>query len=622
MNFLKLGNMSIKLKIALGFALPVFLIILFAVVTIMSVIKSERQKRIARYTDQIRIHELLARQHEEAFLLKRDLSFVEKHGKSIDEIQSRLKTLYKFQNTGEERQLLDSLKASIESYEKIFLKVVAYIEEKGLDEESGLQAATVNAVASLEKYVQSNTLSPEVVALIYRCRLQEKAPQSFTQVVNKLKSILKARNATKLLALVNTYQATVSAIQSIDKKIQDDMILFDKEIDKLAPLLETVYTAANTKAGKSSQALFRNLAIIALVEILLCVGIAFFLIQVITKPFDELMALINALGKGDLTKQSTITTKDEIGKMAAATDGSMKALKSVIEQIATHSLVLTSSSEELSAVASQVASSTEEMSSQSTTIATSTEEASTNMNSIASSTEDMTTAISMVATAIEEMSATVNEISKNCQKELQIAGQANTQANATNEMMKKLERSANEIGKVLGVIKDIADKTNLLALNATIEAASAGEAGKGFAVVANEVKELANQTSQATDEIGKQINDMYRNTTSSVKAIGDISDIVAEVNAISETIVSAIEEQSATINEISNNVSGVNNSSMDVSRNVQESAKGLNEISSNIAGFNNAIREITTGMTQVDKSTNELTKIAAKLNQSVEAFRV
>ncbi len=120
--------------------------------------------------------------------------------------------------------------------------------------------------------------------------------------------------------------------------------------------------------------------------------------------------------------------------------------------------------------------------------------------------------------------------------------------------MDKLGAAAKSIGKVVEVINDIADQTNLLALNATIEVASAGEAGKRFAVVANEVKELAKQTAQATQEIQKQVEDMQTNTESAIKAIDSVSKVIEEVNEISQTIVSAVEEQSATVNEISRNV--------------------------------------------------------------------
>ena len=127
------------------------------------------------------------------------------------------------------------------------------------------------------------------------------------------------------------------------------------------------------------------------------------------------------------------------------------------------------------------------------------------------------------------MSSSLNEVSKNCQKESQIAANANNQAKSTRDLMERLGVSSKEIGKVIEVINDIADQTNLLALNATIEAASAGEAGKGFAVVANEVKELAKQTAQATDQIGRQIEEMQNNTGNAVAAIEDITKIIEEI---------------------------------------------------------------------------------------------
>ncbi len=351
-------------------------------------------------------------------------------------------------------------------------------------------------------------------------------------------------------------------------------------------------------------------------------GFIFVIANVVVGPLKKVISSVVALGKGDLTTKSNIRTKDEIGEIAEAVDNSIDSLGALVGNIKKNSSLLSGASEKQSAVTTQMATATEEMSSQSSTIALSAEQASSNMDDVASSIGSMNSSVSMVATSIEEMSSTINEISKNCQKESEIAESANQKAKTTNGQMKKLEISANEIGKVLDVIKDIADQTNLLALNATIEAASAGDAGKGFAVVANEVKELAKQTAQATDEIGKQIEDMRSNTNSSVKAIEDITTIIEEVNTISQTIVSAVEEQSATINEISKNINGVSATSNEVSLSVQDSASGIKEISSNISGFSEAIGEITGGMSQVEGSTSELSVMSEELEESVGRFKV
>src|SRR5581483_7458380 len=137
-------------------------------------------------------------------------------------------------------------------------------------------------------------------------------------------------------------------------------------------------------------------------------------------------------------------------------------------------------------------------------------------------------------------------------------------AEVTSGAISKLGDSSIEIGKVVKVITSIAEQTNLLALNATIEAARAGEAGKGFAVVANEVKELANETARATEDISRKIDAIQTDTQTAVISIQEITDVIAKINDIQTTIASAVEEQAATTNEIG--------------RNVSEAAKGTTEI--------------------------------------------
>jgi methyl-accepting chemotaxis protein len=172
----------------------------------------------------------------------------------------------------------------------------------------------------------------------------------------------------------------------------------------------------------------------------------------------------------------------------------------------------------------------------------------------------------------------------------------------------KLGASSGEIGEVIKVITSIAQQTNLLALNATIEAARAGEAGKGFAVVANEVKELAKQTAQATEDISRKITAIQTDTQGAVQAIGTISGVIGQINDISGTIAAAVEEQSATTNE--------------VTRNVADAARGSGEITRNIEGVAEAARGTSSSAHESQKAAGEVADIAAQLRALVIQFKL
>jgi methyl-accepting chemotaxis protein len=187
-----------------------------------------------------------------------------------------------------------------------------------------------------------------------------------------------------------------------------------------------------------------------------------------------------------------------------------------------------------------------------------------------------------------------------------VAKNAVNVAHSTNETVKKLGESSQEIGNVIKVITSIAQQTNLLALNATIEAARAGEAGKGFAVVANEVKELAKQTAKATEDIGRKIEAIQSDTKGAVKAIEEIGTIINQINDISNSIASAVEEQTVTTNEIG--------------RNVTEAAKGVNDIAKNIGGVAVAAKNTTQGANDTQKASQELSRMAARLQTVVSKF--
>ncbi|HET7108485.1 MAG TPA: methyl-accepting chemotaxis protein [Candidatus Acidoferrum sp.] len=308
---------------------------------------------------------------------------------------------------------------------------------------------------------------------------------------------------------------------------------------------------------------------------------------------SSILDVVKAAEKGDLTQEVTVRGADAIGQMGEGLSSFFGNLRESVAAIARNSQGLASASEELSAVSQQMSVAAEETSSQANVVSAAAEQVDKNLQT--------------VATGTEEMGASIKEIAKNATEAAKVANSAVGVADKTNQTVMKLGESSAEIGEVIKVITSIAQQTNLLALNATIEAARAGEAGKGFAVVANEVKELAKETAKATEDISRKIETIQTDTKEAVEAIGSISSIINQVNDISSTIASAVEEQNATTNEMT--------------RNVSDAARGSGEITKNISGVAEAAQSTTHGAGDSQKAAQQLAKMANEMKELTGRFK-
>lgn len=370
--------------------------------------------------------------------------------------------------------------------------------------------------------------------------------------------------------------------------------------------------------------------------------------------------------------------RNEMDELSGWFNTLMGKVSEIIRQVKKSATSLASASEEFSVIAGELTSGAEEMTEQANTVASASEEISVNVDAMAQSCEDMNSNakgvsgateqiagdmntvasaveqsqanLSSVAAASEEMASTVEEIARNTESSRAIADNAVASVEKASSQIQRLSEASHEINMVIETIEDIAEQTKLLALNATIEAARAGESGKGFAVVANEVKELARQTGEATEDIRARIEAMQESTQTTVKDIGEIEEIINQVSSNVGTIAAAVEQQSVTVKDnvknltqatdgvnevaksavrvndevkgIADNVSKVSSGVEEVARQSREAALGVKEVSASIQGVSGAADNTSATATQVSETARELSEMATELLDQVGQFKV
>ncbi len=333
--------------------------------------------------------------------------------------------------------------------------------------------------------------------------------------------------------------------------------------------------------------------------------------------------LVEIIEKGDhLSDKIVITSSNDIGELNEAINTLIDSNQHLFKNISEKSTKLNATSLELVSLFELLSNNAEKMNQKSNTVAAASEQMSKSISSAATTMEESSSNMKMVASATETMSSTIGDIAQHSGKATSIAGEAVSQARNASGSVEELSIAAQDIGKFTETITDISKQINLLALNATIEAARAGEAGKGFAVVANEIKELARQTAEATQEIKGKIDSIQGSTASTITEIKEITDVINNVNDIVSTIASIVDAQSETTEDIANNVAQASQGFDNVSKVVMESSTVSRAITDDISEANKAAEEITESSAHVNLSAKELSALAEELENLLGKYNV
>ena len=532
----------------------------------------------------------------------------------------------------------------------VALAVIGSTKLSGVEEELGAiatsskkQALISDAMLRAESWfrgVEGLAISNHDQAKVEKIRAEAKA--DFTRLDGDLGSLVpllvlesSRQNVEKIRGIIAEYKkveeqaytlyeakkdAEADASLYKNAALSDSIEKFLREILNInTRMLETDFADGARHVHEGRQALM----LVSVAGILVFVGLALYVIlSGVVRPLSAITLAMKQVADGDLTVVVPgAGQSDEIGELAGAletfkqhglekqqleTDQERQKAAAEAEKRRTMNKLADEFENGVSGVVNGVSAAATELQSAAQSLSATADQTNHQASAVANAAELASENVQTVAAATEELASSVGEISRQIGESSRIAGVAVEEANRTNNTVASLSEAAQKIGEVVGLINDIASQTNLLALNATIEAARAGEAGKGFAVVAGEVKNLANQTAKATEEIAGQISRIQQETAVTVADIGDISRTIGAINEIATSIATAMSQQGA--------------ATTDIARHATEAANGTQQVSQRIGSVSHTAQEATITVERVANAADRVFSETEQMRTDVETF--
>ncbi|WP_285434063.1 methyl-accepting chemotaxis protein [Pseudomonas sp. fls2-241-R2A-110] len=469
-------------------------------------------------------------------------------------------------------------------------RVLVNRDASALQEAQTRIGALVDKVRTAQSSYAALPASPEEAALY---KTFTATLDNYMQAQNQMLELSRQNKLDEMRALINT-------------RIKDGTDQMGEQLNKLVALNNSDAKSASVEAGEHYSSAITGIVAVAVIAALLTVLLAWLLTRSIVSPLNRALQVAQTIAGGNLTTVIEIDGQDEPARLLGALSGMQANLRKTIEQIAGSATQLGAAAEELSTV---------------------TQEASRGM-------QQQNNEIEQAATAVNEMTAAVEEVARNAVSTSEASNQSTQAAregrdrvvetvNAiqtmthdvqnTSLMIEGLATQGRDIGKVLDVIRAIAEQTNLLALNAAIEAARAGEAGRGFAVVADEVRALAHRTAQSTQEIEKMVAGIQNGTGEAVSSM-------AQSNQRTQSTLEMARAAGVALEQITQSIHLINERNLVIASASEEQAQVSREVDRNLVNIRDLATQSAAGANQTSAATHELSRLAVNLNAMVARF--